>query len=136
MGEEQRKSWVETRGLVQRQRLEYLIVRAAGPEQSAWEFPGGRVERRESPEAALRRICQATLGIEIEVHVGQPPFLYNFGTHSITYRYHSCGLVGGELVAAPGLEARWILVGQLREYLFEPAVQQVVDWLLEQPENA
>ncbi|MEP0845952.1 MAG: NUDIX domain-containing protein [Phycisphaerae bacterium] len=135
MAQAKRKTWVDSRALVEGRPGEFLIVRPHGPtEESPWEFPGGPLRAHESPEGALRRICADTLGIALEIHVGQPPFVYNYGTHSVTYRYFMCGSTGS--VEASGYkETRWVLAGQLREYVFEPACQRVVDWILQSSDN-
>ncbi len=46
-----------------------LAAQRRRPERYAgqWEFPGGKVEAGETPEAALVRECREELGIEIEV---------------------------------------------------------------------
>lgn len=134
MARPHQKRWIDTRAVIERRRGEYLIVRPrGGPTRPPWEFPGGPLRERESPEAALRRHCGELLGVRLEIHLGQPPFVFDYGSHSVTYRYFFCGCLGRP--AALGCaEVRWVLGGQLREYLFEPASQQVVDWLLE--ENA
>lgn len=127
--------WTESRALLERPGAELLIIKPQPADADCpWEFPGGRLESRESPEAALRRLLREALGIELELHQGQPPFVHNFGTHSITYRYYMCSIARGTLQQPPGSELRWVKVGQLREYDFDPATQQVVDWLLKPAE--
>lgn len=127
----QNAAWIESRALLERPGPELLIVKPrANAEDCAWEFPGGRLENRESPEAALRRSLLDTLGIEVDLLQGQPPFVHNFGTHSITYRYYMCSVARGAVRVPGGAEVRWVRPGQLREYHFDAPTQQVVDWLL------
>lgn len=124
--------WTESRALLERPGRELLIVKQhADQPDRPWEFPGGRLENRESPEAALRRIFRESYGVELELLQGQPPFIHNFGTHSITYRYYMCVVARGTPAQPPGSEMRWVKMGQLREYDFDSATQQVVSWLLE-----
>ncbi|MBU0639567.1 MAG: NUDIX domain-containing protein [Planctomycetes bacterium] len=133
MGRQQVKRWIEARALIQRAGRTYLIAKPHTDETCPWEFPGGKVRSGEMPEAVLRRVCRTALGVELEVLIGQPPFEHRFGTHVVTYRYCLCGIRRGEPTAIGYAEIRWILVGQLREYVFDSPTQQVVDWLLEQP---
>jgi mutator protein MutT len=126
-----REKWTDSRALIVRGRRHFLIVRATADPEGGWEFPGGRIEARESPEAGLRRLVRAQLGVELELVVGQPPFEYSFGTHSVVYRYYLCGLLQGEPRPLGCAEVRWVLAGQLREYVFEQPAQQVVQWLIE-----
>jgi len=126
------KSWIEARALVQRNRREYLIFKPRSDEDCPWEFPGGAIHGSESPEASLRRICRDKLGIELEIVLGQPPFAYRFGTHEVTYRYYLCSVRRGEVFPRGEGEARWVLAGQLRDYVFSAPTQDVVDWLIEE----
>jgi mutator protein MutT len=126
--------WTDSRALILRSRRRHvLIVRRAAETgtESVWEFPGGRIGERESPEAGLRRQVRTQLGVELELVVGQPPFEYSFGTHTVVYRYYICGLLQGQPRALGCAEVRWVLTGQLREYVFDSPTQQVVQWLIE-----
>ncbi len=100
-------------------------------DEALWDFPGGKLEGRESPEAGLRRVLRDELQIEVTLNVGQPPFVHNYGDRSITYRYYMCAVARGAPRTAPSTELRWIPLGQLCEYVFDPAAQQVVQWLLQ-----
>lgn len=125
-------SWIESRALIERNDREFLIFKLRNSDDDcAWEFPGGRVERRESPEAALRRILRSICGIEVELRIGQPPFVHNYGGHSITFRYYLCGIGKGTPSVPAPAELRWVKLGQLRDYHFDVPTQQVVDWMLE-----
>lgn len=130
MPRKRRPDWVESRALIHRGGAEYLITRANDDGDGPWAFPGGRINAGESPEAALRRICRESLQVEIEIAVGQPPFVHSFGTHSVTYRYYLCRAADDDPPGTGCEELRWVLTQQLRDYVFDAPAQQVVDWLV------
>ena len=130
MARQPRPAWVDSRALLERSG-QHLIIRPRSGEDTPWEFPGGRCRPAESPEAALRRLCREQLDIEVELLVGQPPFEHGFGTHTVRYRFYQCAISSGEPAARGVAEIRWVTTQQLRDYIFDPVMQQVADWLVE-----
>ncbi len=111
---------------------EVLIARIpAPPYEGKWTFPGGPVERGESPEAALRRATESLLGLKVEIRFGQPPFDFAWDEVLVRWRYFSCQGRAAEVRNRHYGEIRWVPAGSLREYEFDPVAQQVVDWMLE-----
>ncbi len=102
-----------------------------GPERW-WMFPRGPAHQDESPEAAMRRIARSDLGVQVEVFVGQPPVVQRIDGREVEVRYLFCGLVNGEPRPGVYADVRWVPRGQLREYDFDAASAQVVEWLLKE----
>ena len=109
---------------------EVVIVRP--PSQGArakWAFPGTRVDKGETPEAACRRICQEALGAAVVIEVGQPPLRGQFGEQTVIYRYHFCTLPEGDVENRGFAEVRWVHIAQLADYEFDPTSDMVAKWL-------
>jgi len=125
---------VEAKAILESATGQVLIVRNRTDDVYAdrWTFPGGPVGSDESPEAALRRHLRERLGVEIEIQVGQPPFVYEIFGQQVTYRYYICGIIVGEPATNYWPEVRWVGRVQLSEYDFDPPAKQVADWLMEQ----
>lgn len=86
-----------------------------------WEFPGGKVEPRESPQAALAREVGEELGcdITVEQRIETTTHEYDFGTVTLTTFYAT--LVDGEPQATEHADLRWIPVANLRSIEWAPA---------------
>ena len=54
-------------GVLRREGRVLLSRRIRGADVGRWEFPGGKLERGETPEQALRRELREELGIEVQV---------------------------------------------------------------------
>lgn len=120
----------EARALIEQQGS-HLIVRTRPGEDVPWELPGGVLAPGESPEAGLRRCCREQLGIAVDVQIGQPPIEHVIDGQTVRFRYYMCGL-GDEPPQQRGVaELRWVLTAQLRDYVFGPVDQQVINWLLD-----
>lgn len=98
-----------------------------------WEFPGGKVEPGETPEAALRREIQEELALEVEVGP-----LLGRGTVegpevAIVLDVYGARVLRGELELREHARARWLHAGELAPLEWAaadiPIVPAVEAWL-------
>jgi 8-oxo-dGTP diphosphatase len=104
-----------------------LAAQRSRPPQYAglWEFPGGKVEPGETPQAALVRECREELGIEIEVGALVGEVDIAIGRLAV-YR---CLLLSGTPTADEHSELRWLTPDQLDDVPWIDADRPLVDRL-------
>jgi ADP-ribose pyrophosphatase YjhB (NUDIX family) len=112
--------------------IETLIARIPNPPyQDRWSFPNGPADHGEMPEAALRRMMEASLGAKVRVVCGQPPFDMPWDNVMCRWRFFFCDVSDAEMQDRYYTEIRWVRRPDFREYDFDPVSQQVADWLLD-----
>lgn len=72
-----------------------------------WEFPGGKVEIGESPEAALVRELREELAVEVEVGRALSPVVWAYAERTIRLMPYCCRIVAGELQALEHEKLSW-----------------------------
>ncbi len=86
-----------------------------------WEFPGGKVEPGESPEAALRREIREELGVEIEVVAPLGTGASREGGRAIALAVYLCRLTAGTPRPREHDALRWLGPDELGDLDWAPA---------------
>ena len=115
------------------------ILLAQRPEGKAmaglWEFPGGKVEPGETPEAALIRELHEELGIDTWASCLAP---LTFASHTypdfhLLMPLFACRKWQGIVQGREGQALKWVRAGDLRSYPMPPAdiplIPVLRDWL-------
>ncbi|MDA1000001.1 MAG: squalene synthase HpnC [bacterium] len=109
-------------GIVEREG-KYLVCRrpAGGHMAGFWEFPGGKIERGESPEEALVREIREELGIEVIVASKFWETRHAYDERTVHLQFFSCRLLSGEVWNRAVAEHELVSPERLENFSFLPA---------------
>ena len=111
------------------------VLIAQRPEGKAlaglWEFPGGKVEPGERPEAALIRELREELGIEVSESC-LAPFVstsHAYESFHLLMPLYLCRRWSGRVERREHAALAWVEPQRMREYPMPPADEPLVAWL-------
>lgn len=86
----------------------FVTQRGYGDFKGGWEFPGGKIEEGETPEAALRREIFEELDTEIVVGELIDTIEYDYPNFHLSMDCFLCDIVNGNLVLKEHEAAKWL----------------------------
>jgi len=91
-----------------------------------WEFPGGKVEPREDPQACLVREIQEELAVGIELLLPLTPVKYCYPSKNILLLPFLASWKSGKVLPQEHSQVAWLEKGQLFQLAWAPADLPVV----------
>ncbi len=126
MSERQSGPVVVAAAVVERDGQFLLTRRLAGTHLAgAWEFPGGKCEPGESPEACLRREIREELGVDIRVGTRLLVTRHDYPGRSVELHFYR-GTIAGSPAPLLGQEMQWVLRADLESLEFPEADAELI----------
>ena len=94
-----------------------------------WEFPGGKLEKGESPEEAIEREIREELAAEIRAGRVYQAIAYSYPEKDVLLLFYAASIVSGEPRPVEEAEIRWITLEELDGYAFAPVDAMLVERL-------
>lgn len=91
-----------------------------------WEFPGGKVEEGESPEAAVIREIKEELNMDIKVTDVFDVVYHTYDDKSLVMVVYNCIYTGGSIEKIECNDYRWVNIEEMKNYEFANADKKVV----------
>jgi 8-oxo-dGTP diphosphatase len=113
------------------------VLIAQRPEGKAlaglWEFPGGKIDQGERPEAALIRELQEELGITVKEACLAPLTFasYAYPEFHLLMPLYVCRRWEGFVQSREGQALKWVRARELRQYPMPPADEPLIPPLVE-----
>ena len=96
-----------------------------------WEFPGGKVEKGETPEETLIRELEEELGIVTKVPCLAPLTFasHTYETFHLLMPLYICRRYEGIAHGREGQAVKWVRANALRDYPMPPADEPLIPFL-------
>ena len=86
-----------------------------------WEFPGGKLEAGETPEAALARELKEELDIDVAVGRVRDAVYHRYPDRDVLVLFYGCTLLSGEPTAVQCNAIAWVKPADMPRYDFAGA---------------
>lgn len=101
--------------------------RGYGEFKDSWEFLGGKIEKGETPQEALKREIMEELDTQIEVGTLIDTIEYDYSDFHLSMDCFWCEIVRGNLVLKEHENAKWLTKEQLQDVEWLPADIKLIE---------
>ncbi|MBM6549759.1 8-oxo-dGTP diphosphatase MutT [Marinomonas ostreistagni] len=117
-------------GIIERDGQIFVALRSSDKHQGGlWEFPGGKVEADETPQAALSRELAEECGIEVQGSESFHVIRHDYSDKSVELHFYRVFDFACEPHGKEGQQVAWVSRQQLTELAFPEANVPIVDML-------
>ena len=95
----------------------------------SWEFPGGKVEKGETFEIALKREIKEELNIEINVKNKLGEENYQDDKINVKLHYFICSYAKGEIILNEHENSAWVTKNDFKNYNFAEGDSDIINLL-------
>ena len=101
--------------------------RGYGEFKDGWEFPGGKIEKGETPEQALEREIQEELETKIQVNEKIDTVEYDYPNFHLSMDCFICNIIEGNLILKEHEAAKWLSKEELYSVNWLPADEGLIE---------
>lgn len=105
----------------------FATQRGYGEFKGGWEFPGGKIEKGETPQQALKREIMEELDTEISVGELIDTIEYDYPTFHLSMACFWCEVISGKLTLKEHEAARWLTKAEFDSVEWLPADITLID---------
>ena len=95
--------------------------RGYGEFKDGWEFPGGKIEKGESQEEALKREINEELNIKIKIETFVDTITYDYDNFHLKMHCYICSIESGNLTLTEHSAFKWLTKDTLYNVNWLPA---------------